>query len=651
MTIYLQDIPLEKAIQVFEDALNDAGLGGVIGREIIALDEKGMGRTLSEPVWAKICSPHYHASAMDGFAIHAEDSQFAAPTRPVDLRVGEKAQYLDTGDPLPSWADAVVPIEEVEPLDLSGQYAENIRAPHIIRLRAALTPWMHVRPMGEDLVASQLVLVSGTVLSAYELGAAAASGNDRLVVSRRPRVAILPTGNELVAFGNELKPGDIPEYNSILLAAQIESWGAEAVRCPIHPDDFQSLCETVSELANQYDLVLINAGSSAGSEDYTSRVIKALGKVLVHGVAVRPGHPVILGLLNCVNEGCVPVIGVPGFPVSAALTLEIFVRPIIFRWLGRKPDKPKETMAVLTRKVVSPAGDDDFLRVILGKVGERVIAAPLPRASGAITSLSRADGITIIPRGVQGLEAGARVNVRLLRESVDIEATIFMIGSHDLTLDLLAEFLAPVNRRLVSSNTGSQGGLIAIQRGEAHLTGCHLFDPLTGQYNLPFLKQYLPNTPVRVIGWVRREQGLMVAKGNPQGIQSLGDLARNDLRFVNRQKGSGTRLLLDYHLGLLGLSPKQIHGYRQEEYTHLGVAVAVASGRAEVGLGIRAAAQVLDLDFIPVDTEQYDLVIPDRYFSDAHLAPILELTQDRRFRSEISKLPGYDITPMGTIRQ
>jgi putative molybdopterin biosynthesis protein len=651
MSIYLKDIPLPEAQVRLEQALKAAGRWGLLGVEEIPLDEGATGRVLSEPVWAKISSPHYHAAAMDGFALRAEDTAGAMPTAPLTLSLAGQAVYVDTGDPLPIWANAVIPIENVEPLDEQGQLLPDSRHPAGIRIRASLPPWQHVRPLGEDIVATQLVLPAGQSLRPVDLGAIAACGHERVRVARKPRVAILPTGTELVPVGQPVRPGDIIEYNSLVLAAQINLWGGQAHRYPITLDDFEQICQRVAEAAQDNDLILLNAGSSAGSEDFSSRVVESLGELLVHGVAVRPGHPVILGMVSHpARDGRpIPIIGVPGYPVSAALTGEIFVRPLINRWLGRQAELPITVTATMTRKVTSPPGDDDYMRVAVGRVRDRLLAAPLSRGAGVITSLVHADGITVIPRGSQGLPAGAEVQVQLYRSPDELERTIFAIGSHDITLDLIAQYLAARDRRLASANVGSQGGLVALRRGEAHLAGSHLLDPDTGEFNLRYIREYLPGIPVVVVALVGRQQGLMVPRGNPKKIQGLPDLARPEINFVNRQRGAGTRVLLDYHLTILEVAPNSIRGYNQEEYTHLAVAAAIASGRADCGLGIAAAAQALDLDFLPLFQERYDLVIPAEYYRSELLAPLLDLLQQADFRQAVAALPGYDISPMGTM--
>lgn len=654
MDFYLEDIPLEDAIIKFKNELTKHQLDLPRGIEEVKVSEKVLGRVLAGSVWAKISSPHYHASAMDGFAVRAILTTDAQPSKPMNLVLGSDAFYVDTGDALPDNMDAVIPIEDVEPINKKGKIAKKPRQPYAIRIRSSVTPWMHVRPMGEDMVATQLVLPAGSVLRAFDLGAIAASGNPKIKIFRKPRIGIIPTGSELKAIGEPVKGGEVIEFNSMLLASLVNSWGGEAKRYSITRDDFNLICDRVQLAARENDLVLLGAGSSAGSEDFSARVVEKLGILLVHGVAIRPGHPVILGLVKNMGSklgepSYKPVIGVPGYPVSASLTCELFVQPLIDQWLGKNIYRASEINATLTRKMTSPAGDDDYIRVVVGKVGEKILAAPLPRGAGVVSSLMKADGYTIIRRGLQGLESGSPVKVHLYRSTNELEGTIFAIGSHDMTLDVLAQHLRKFNRRLVSTNVGSQGGLAAIRRGEAHFAGTHLLDSETGQYNIRYIREYLPDKRVRLIRWVGRDQGLIVKKGNPKKIHFLEDLVRDDVRFVNRQKGSGTRVLLDYHLAKNKIDSRLIIGYELEEYTHLGVAVDVQSNRADCGLGIAAAARALNLDFVPLFKEKYDLVLPIEFLQDDFLLPIHLLTKDENFRREIESMEGYDTSEMGTI--
>jgi putative molybdopterin biosynthesis protein len=647
--IYLEDVPLEEAWARFMRALAEAGLDAPFPGEWVPL-EQALGRVTAEPIWARLSVPPYAAAAMDGFAVRAQDTAGTTETQPRALPVppgpdGIGACYVDTGDPLPSWADAVVPVEQVQ---FDGEAPERATR---ITLYQPVPPWANVRPVAEDIAAAELVLPANHRLRPVDLGVIAACGYATVPVRRLPRVAILPTGTELIppeeAAARGVRPGELIEFNSLVLAAQVREWGGLPTRFPIVPDDFERLLEATREAARTHDLVLINAGSSAGSEDFTARVVSTLGTLLVHGVAVRPGHPVILGILR-VDGRSVPVIGVPGFPVSAALTGEIFVEPLLARWLGLPPRRRPRLDAVLTRKLLSPLGDEEWVRVTVGRVGGRYVAAPLSRGAGVLSSLVRADGILRIPRFVEGYDQGETVAVELYTDPEAIEGTILAIGSHDMALDLMAQFLAErwLGRRLRSANAGSLGGLIALRRGECHLAGTHLLDPESGEYNLPYVRRYLAGVPVVVVTLAHREQGLIVASGNPKGIRDLWDLSRPDVRFVNRQRGAGTRVLLDYYLQRLGIDPASIPGYDREELTHLAVAAAVASGRADVGLGIRAAA-AMGLDFLPLALERYDLVIPQDLYEDPWFRPLRELLHDSRFRAAVAALPGYDVRAMG----
>lgn len=632
--VYLEDIPLNEANRRWWAALDQVGLGRPLPAEAVPLAE-ALGRVTAEPVWAKLSSPHYHGSAMDGVAVRAEDTLGASEANPIRLKIGQRATLVDTGDPLPPDANAVVMIEHVQ------QVGDDE-----IELMAPVAPWHHVRAMGEDIVATELVLAGGKTLSPVDLGAIAACGLTEVCVRRKPRVAVLPTGSELVEPGTPVKPGDIIDFNSLVLCSQVRAWGGEPTRFPITPDDYALLRERVEAALATHDVVVINAGSSAGSEDYTARIVEDLGTLLVHGVAIRPGHPQILGIATGK-----PILGIPGYPVSAILNAELFVRPLVYRLLGAVPPPRPRMKAVVSRKVLSPMGEDEYMRVKLGRVGERLIATPLARGAGVIMSLVRADGLVTIPRLSEGLHPGAEVEVELLRSPDEVEHTVVAIGSHDLTLDLLSSRLSEVRpgASLSSSNVGSLGGLIALQRNEAHLAGSHLLDEQSGEYNLSYVRRMLPNRRVVVMTLVQRDQGLIVPKGNPKGISRLEDLLREDVLFVNRQKGAGTRVLLDFKLRELGADPTAIKGYEREEFTHLAVAATVAGGAADVGLGILAAARALALDFVPLLQERYDLIIPREFYASDLLAPLLAIIRGPDFRREVEALGGYDASEMGTL--
>jgi putative molybdopterin biosynthesis protein len=575
---------------------------------------------------------------MDGFAVSARETFGASEVHPLRLPIGKSAFAVDTGDALPDGTDSVVMIEHVEVVDEGT-----------IEIRSAAFPWQHVRKVGEDIVAGELLLPQSHRLRPADIGALLAAGVLDVTVFRRPRVWIQPTGTELVSVedASSLEPGRIVEFNGAVLAGLVDECGGEAILRQTISDDYASIIAFFREAVHSdVDVILINAGSSAGSEDFTAGAVGELGAVLVHGVTMMPGKPTILGAI----EGK-PVVGVPGYPVSAIMAFEQFVRPLLFSLQGLPEPVFAEVEAVMGRKMPSKLGLEEFVRVILGRVRERLVAMPLQRGAGVITSLTRADGLFRIPQELEGVEADETIRVRLLRPQEQLDQTLIMIGSHDNAIDVLANELKRRDSRahLSSSNVGSLGGLMAIRKGQAHLAGSHLLDTQSGEYNFSYIERYLKGAPVRVVQLAGRQQGLLVKRGNPAGICGIEDLARPDISFVNRQTGAGTRILFDYFLERHGLKPEAIRGYDQEEYTHMSVAVNVLSGRADCGMAIHAAARALDLDFIPVAEERYDLIIPGSCWEDPKIRMVLEIIVSDSFRSMVEAMGGYDVTNTGRV--
>ena len=476
--IYLEDIPLDEAKAKLQVALHAAGRAGPTNGELVHLAE-ALNRVTAEPVRAHLSSPHFHCAAMDGYAVNAADTIDARETKALRLFPGHSAHPVNTGDPLPDATNAVIMIENVN-RDDDGS----------LLIYAAVAPWQHVRLMGEDMVSTETVLQVNHQLRPVDLGALAGCGHARVNVRRSPRVTIIPTGSELVPLIQKPKRGQLIEYNSLILSSQIREAGGEAMIAEIVGDDLASLVEALSAaLADGPDLVLVLSGSSAGSHDFTASALHQLGAVLVHGIAVRPGHPVIIGM-----AADIPVIGVPGYPVSAALTGELLVIPLIWQWLGLAAPDATTVSAVSTRKLVSPIGDDDYVRVALAQIDDQLQATPLQRGAGVITSLVQADGLAHIPRFHEGIDRGAKLKVTLYRPLRLIANTVMIMGSHDPMLDLLATHLRLKSAagRIVSVNVGSLGGLIALRRGEAHLAGSHLFDPETATYNVLICNDICP---------------------------------------------------------------------------------------------------------------------------------------------------------------
>lgn len=634
--VYLDMKSIESARAIlFEKFAVDAGIAS---ETINACD--ALGRVLAEPAVAALSSPNFHAAAMDGIAVDAGITFGASEDAPKCLVPGENAFWINTGHVMPEGTNAVIMIEHLNVID-----------DNCVEIEAPSFPWQHVRKMGEDIVATELLFPRGHEITAYAIGALIAGGVFTLTVRKKPRVLIIPTGSEIKTWqevqAEGLGRGDVIESNSLVLGALCKSCGAFFERHDVIHDDLEKITGAVENAtASGFDMVMIIGGSSAGSMDFALPVISSLGEVYVHGVTMMPGKPVLFGKVNKI-----PVFGIPGYPVSAIVAFEQFAGPLLLKMQGLSPEKRNSATVLPARKIASKLGQEEFLRVKIGAVDDRLIASQLPRGAGSITTLTEADGIIRIPTHVEGLSAGEAVDAELIRPLSAIRNTLVITGSHDNTLDVLADQIRRTRPgiSISSSHVGSMGGLMAIKKGTCHLAGAHLLDAEDGSYNVSYLKKYLAGEKLWLVNLVMREQGLIVPRGNPRGIEGLEDLKDNQLVFINRQGGSGTRILLDYRLKGLGMVPGDLAGYENEEYTHMSVAVAVLSGRADAGLGIHAAARALALDFIPVVTEAYELVIPDRFFHTEKVQVLLETIRSEAFRRRVQKLGGYGTEKTGEI--
>ncbi|MBF0566941.1 MAG: molybdopterin biosynthesis protein [Nitrospirae bacterium] len=614
------------------------------------------GRITAKPIVAKLSSPFFHSSAMDGYAVRFADTFGASETTPLRLIEGKDAFYVNTGDPLPLGFTAVVMVEDVNLLSVGKE--------HYVEIIKGATPYQHVRVIGEDIVATELILPENHRVRAVDIGALLASGYTKVNVRRRPRVAIIPTGSELIEPGTPLSYGHIIESNSWMLSQMVEDSGASAVRLPIVEDDFEKIKSAVLGAVSSNDAVMIIAGSSAGTKDYTARVISELGEVIVHGVNIKPGRPLLLGAISDK-----PVIGIPGYPVSAYITYNLFVEPLIQKLLGleagsslpneasvppmRQHSGQLRVKATLSRPINSTIGQEEFIRVKVGMVGDTMVATPLGRGAGIMMSLVSADGMLRVPAMSEGLGARAEVEIELMRPLEDVYNTIVCIGSHDNTLDVIFNQLKKryPGYSLSSAMVGSMGGIMAIKKGIAHVAGTHLLHEETGLYNVPFIDQLLKGMKIVLINLVYREQGLIVKKGNPKNIKDIDDLVRDDVTFVNRQDGTGTRLLTNKCLRDKGLSPAMVKGFfDMVEFTHMGVASAVSSGMADTGMGILSASLALGLDFIPVTKERYDLLMTRESYELPIMKALLDIIgNDAEFREIVTSLGGYDLSDMGKV--
>jgi putative molybdopterin biosynthesis protein len=447
------------------------------------------------------------------------------------------------------------------------------------------------------------------------------------------------------------REGDIIEFNSSIFSGMLTEWGCIPKVYPIVKDDLVLIQEALAVAIGECDGVIINAGSSAGRADYAKEAIQKVGEVVLHGIAIKPGKPAVLAF--AMREGlpcCVPVVGVPGYPVSGIIVMDAIFKPLLEKLTCRTFGKAETIEAVVSRRLTSSLKYREFIRARLGWVGGKMVAVPLNRGAGVVSSFVKADGIIDVPQNVEGYEAGEKVTVRLTHSFEEIQRMLVISGSHDPLLDEVADIMRReyLGSMVASSHVGSMGGIMAVKRGEAHLGGVHLLDETSGVYNIPYVKKYFPEGGVVLMECVGRVQGLMVPAGNPRGIKGFRDLIGLD--YVNRQKGSGTRVLCDYLSKQNGIDPSLINGYEREEFTHTAVAAAIAAGTADAGLGILAAAKIYGLDFIPIAEEEYDLLIAGDAYETEAVNRLIIIIKSEELAQRLQRLGGYTLKNPGSVK-
>ena len=628
---YLTNESLNTAVHSYLDALMNNGLAPAC--ETIKVTD-ALDRITFDAVYAKNCAPHYNACAMDGIALDASVTFGATETTPARLNASQFIR-VDTGDPLPNGCDAVVMIEDV------------IEADEGVELYASAVPWQNVRQIGEDIAAGDMILPSFTKITPAAMGAMLASGILCVKVVKRPVVGIIPTGDEIVPPTEHPAEGEIIEFNSTIFSAMLTQWGAVPKTYPIVKDKLRLIIDALNAALLECDSVLLNAGSSAGSEDFSTQAIREVGEVLIHGIAIRPGKPAILGL-----KGCKPILGIPGYPVSGIIVMEQIFKPISDHLCGKARETEAQVSAVCARAFTSSLKYREFVRTRVGFVDNKMVAVPLNRGAGVVSSFVKADGIIDVPQNAEGVQAGESIQIRLLRSEEEIKNMVVATGSHDPLIDEISDIIAKKHRgcSVASSHVGSMGGIMAIKRGEAHLGGIHMLDEATGVYNISYIERYLNKDDIALIECVQRVQGLMVRKGNPKGFKDFSDIARDGISYVNRQKGSGTRILCDYLAKKAGIDTGRIYGYNREEFTHTGVAALIAANSADAGLGIYSAAKLYDLDFIPICDEQYDLLFSRKALELPSVQRFIEALKSEEFKTRLSAMGGYTVVHPGEER-
>jgi len=565
--------------------------------EPVAL-EHALGRVLASDVRAGVDVPSFDRSNLDGFALRAQDTYGATEATPVRLRLNAEviptgvqpqkevmsgtASSIATGGMLPRGADAVMAVEHT---DVEGE---------TVLVRRAQVPGGAVSFAGTDMGRGETVLFAGTRLTSRETGVLAAIGVERVAVVRVPRVAVISTGDEIIAPGKEMRPGLVYDSNGRILADAVRELGAEPVFLGVFPDDEGALREVTRRALDSCDVVLLSGGTSKGEGDLCYRVVADLEPgIVVHGVALKPGKPICLGAHR---ERAVVIL--PGFPTSAVFTFHEFVAPVLRRLAGLPAERRETLRARLAQRVSSERGRLEYLLVgIVRDAGGALAVYPMGKGSGSVTSFSRADGFVRIGRNTEIVEEGAEVEVTLLGGALE-PADLVVIGSHCTGLDVIAGALAREGLVLKLLAVGSQGGLEAARRGECDVAPVHLLDPASGEYNTPFLTDGL-----ELLRGYSRMQGVVTRPDETRETSEL--VADPTLRMVNRNRGSGTRILIDQLLG-----ESRPDGFAHEPRSHYAVAAAVAQGRADWGVTIETVAREMGLRFRPLRSESYDFVIP-----------------------------------------
>ncbi len=601
--------------------------------EIISVEDS-LGRISSSPVIAKLSNPNHNAAAMDGISVKSASTHEADPRNPVKLSVDIDFKWVDTGDVLPDDMDAVIMMED---LSEAEQKSVVITSPAV--------PWQHVRPVGEDIVCSEMIIPSMHRIRPVDIGAMIGGGITAIEVIKKPVVGIIPSGTEIIETPDQMIPGAILDSNSRMFSAMVSEYGGTPLRYSPVKDDYKLLKEAVIKALEECDLVILGAGSSAGSEDFSKSIIEEIGTLLFHGIAIKPGKPAIFG-----KASEKPLICIPGYPVSAWIVFDRLVQPLI-RAMSRVKAEPKlKRSGILTRPLVSSLKHLEYVRVKCGQVGENTIVTPLSRGAGITMSLVNADAIVEVPREYEGYPAGSEVPLYMLKPWEEISERLVSIGSHDLLMDIINEIMIRNGSSgLSSTHSGTMGGVMAVKRGECHIAPVHVLNPENGVYNTHLLKQYLADNEVVIVKGIKRVQGLIVAEHNPEKITSITDLAERGLSFVNRQRGAGTRILFDYLCGKRNIPADSIKGYGREMNTHMSVAQAVLSGTADAGMGVESAARSMGLDFIPIGEEDYDFILRTEVLDSEAGQTFLNVLCSEQFKLEVNRLGGYILDAPGKI--
>lgn len=631
MKRYLSTIKSDEAIRRILDQVKP------INDEELLPAHACRGRITSRPVFARRSNPPFLCSAMDGYATSFSKTLEADLASPVSLTVGDDAHQLNTGDPLPPNTDAVIMVEEVERSDTGV----------VIRKPAYL--WQNVRMIGEDIIEGDMLFPANHRIRTLDTGMFLSAGITHVHVRRKPSMLIIPTGKELIDIydnpSEDMEAHRLVDFNSYLLVNMAEEIGFQAKKSKIIITK-EELSSTVHQASHEFDVIIVNAGSSAGTEDFTEAIIRELGTLIFHGVSMMPGKPTLFGMVNGK-----PVFGIPGYPVSATTSFKVFIEPLCEKLLATSITR--EFVSCITPyKIPSRIGIEEIIRVNLIDKGDQYYAFPLPRGASIYSSLANADGLVRVPENIEGFDEGAVIACELIRGKGELNKRTHIIGSHDLSLGILRDMVKSryPDQDLISTHVGSMSGIMAFRKGITELCTTHVLDEHEKVYNINVVKKYVPDRNWILVNIAKRTQGLLVRKGNTKSLSGIEDIAKEGVTFVNRQVGSGTRILLDAMLKEKGVSRDTVKGYDREESSHTAIAILVREGVADTGIAIHAVAQVFSLDFIPLAEEDYDLLVTKEFSETVKFQTLLSLIGSDEFKNRLHEVGGYNTEETGTIK-
>ena len=622
---YLKTTTLDEALEKWRELIDRFSNNNITGENIDV--ENAYFRTLSREIRAKRNIPSFSTSAVDGIAVRAEETMGARDVSPKILQLGKDFEYINTGFKLPGQYNAVIMIENTEKIDNSK-----------VRIRSAISPRENVRMVGEDIHEGDIIFYQGEYLTPEHISVLVSAGIKTVSVKRKIRFAFIPTGNEITYDSADMTK--IIESNSRIIKGNIEKWGGIIDVYNVVPDDYSLIKNSIIKAYKDHDVVVVGAGSSHGTKDYTSSVLEDIGRLIVHGTNLRPGKPVILGEV----EGK-PFIGLPGYSYAFKLNLDIFAGELFGRIYGKRSSNTVE--AITLKKIPSQIGLKHYYNINLIYLDKKIKALPVKTGSSKLYGWITSTGYTVIDEGTEGIEEGEIINVHTNKSDNEIKSNLLFVGSNDILIGELGNALFGKNIRLFINNAGSMGGIFAMQKRTAHFTGIHLFDEENDEYNIPFIKKYLKGKG-KLVHFARRSQGLLFPKGNPKGIKGIKDIIDKKLSFVNRQIGAGTRMKFDYLLKREGINSQNIIGYNNIVNTHIDAGYIVKEGYADTTVALEYIARMLDLDFIHLFDESYDLYFPEYFSDDVRFSIILDILNSGKIGRTLGDM-GYDFTGMGKI--